>query len=133
MLNENKIKVMTYLAKEEKKEHNEEFRIMNFYKYDYIRYNLIKNFLSVTVGYVMLLALAALYKADYLIANLMSLDLKELVVKVIVIYLVLLIVYSAMTVWLGWMKYEKSKDHVEKYYKLLDVLQKFYEREMEQK
>lgn len=124
---------MTYLAKEEKSEHKEEFRIMNFYKYDYIRYNLIKNFLSVTVGYVMLLALAAFYKADYLVANLMLLDFKELAIKAVGIYLVLLIVYSVMTVWLGWMKYEKSKEHIKKYYKLLDILQKFYERETEQK
>ena len=124
---------MTYLAKEEKSEHSEEFRIMNFYKYDYIRYYLIKNFLSVSVGYVMLLGLAALYKAEYLIANFMSMDLKKIAVITIGIYAVLLIVYSAITVWLCWVKYEKSKAHVTKYYKLLDVLQKFYDRETEQK
>lgn len=133
MLNENKIKVMTYLAKEEKSEYNEEFRIMNFYKYDYIRYNLIKNFLSVSVGYVMLLGLAALYKAEYLIANLMCLDLKKIAVVTIGIYVVLLLVYSVITVWLCSAKYEKSKRHTMKYYKLLDVLQKFYDRETEQK
>ena len=124
---------MTYLAKEEKSEHSEKFRIMNFYKYDYIRYNLIKNFLSVSVGYVMLLGLAALYKAEYLIANLMCLDLKKIVVVAIGIYVVLLLAYSAITVWLCWVEYEKSRNHVTKYYKLLNVLKKFYDRETEQK
>ena len=124
---------MTYLAKEEKSEHSKEFRIMDFYKYDYIRYNLIKNFLSVSVGYVMLLGLAALYKAEYLIANLMFLDFKKIAVITIGIYALLLIVYSAITVWQCLAKYEKSRRHVKKYYKLLDVLQKFYDGETEQK
>ena len=133
MLNENKIKIMTYLAKEEKRENGDNFRIMNFYKYDYIRYNLIKNFLSVSVGYIMLLGLAALYKAEYLISNFMFLDFKKIAVIAIGIYVVLLFVYSAITVWLCSAKYEKSKRHTMKYYKLLDVLQKFYDRETEQK
>ena len=124
---------MTYLAKEEKSEHSEKFRIMDFYKYDYIRYNLIKNFLSVSVGYVMLLGLAALYKAEYLIANLMFLDFKKLVVITIGLYVLLLIVYSFVTVWQCSKQYEKSRRHVKKYYKLLDLLQKFYDGETEQK
>lgn len=133
MLNENKIKIMTYLAKEEKKEHEEDFRIMNFYKYDYIRYNLLKNFLSVTVGYVMVLGLAALYKAEYLIANLVLLDYKTIGAVVIGVYFILLVIYSVATVFTCSMQYEKSKRHVGKYYKILDVLRKFYDRESEQK
>ncbi len=133
MLNESKIKIMTYLAKEEKSENSEEFRIGSYYKYDYIRYNLIKNFLSVSVGYVLLLGLIALYKAEYLIANVALLDYKAIAMAVIGVYILLLILYSAVTVWISSAQYEKSKKHVTKFYKMLEVLRKFYDRESGQK
>ena len=133
MLNESKIKLMTCLAKDEKKENGKAFRIMNFYKYDFIRYNLIKNFLSVTVGYVLILALAALYKAEYLIANLVSLDYKLIGVILIGLYFLVLLVYSIRTVYICSIQYEKSKKQVGRYYKMLEVLQKFYDKESEQK
>jgi len=124
---------MTYLAKEEKSENAEDFRIMNFYKYDYIRYNLLKNFLSVTVGYVILLGLVALYKAEYLIANVVSLDYKAIAIVVIGVYVLLLILYSVVTVWTCTAQYEKSKKHVTRFYKMLEILRKFYDKEAEQK
>ncbi len=124
---------MTYLAKEEKSEHSEDFRIMNYYKYDYIRYNLIKNFLSVSVGYMILLGLVALYKAEYLIANLVSLDYKAIVILVVGGYLLLLIGYSVFTVLTCAARYEKSKAHVNRFYKILEVLRKFYDKESETK
>ena len=124
---------MTYLAKEEKKENGEAFRIMEFYKYDFIRYNLIKNFLSVTVGYILLLALAALYKAEYLIANVVLLDYKQIGMVLIAIYLVVLLVYSIITVYRCSIQYEESKKQVGRYYKMLDVLRRFYDKQLEQK
>ena len=124
---------MTYLAKEEQKNKGEAFHITNYYKYDYIRYNLIKNFLSVSVGYVILLGFAALYKAEYLINNMVVLDYKSIAVTAIGLYLLLLIVYSVMTVLICLTKYDKSQKHVGRYYKLLELLRKFYDNELEQK
>ena len=133
MLNESKIKIMTYLAKEEQKNKGEDFRIMDYYKYDYIRYHLIKNFLSVSVGYVIVLGLVALYKSEYLIANAILLDYKSIAVAAVGIYLLVLIGYSVMTALICSARYDKCKAHVGKYYKLLELLRKFYDNELEQK
>lgn len=133
MLNESKIKVMTHLAKSENAKSGGAFRIMSYYKYDYIRYNLLKTFLSVTVGYVLILALAALYKLEYLIANFVVLDYKAIGITAGGIYLLLLILYSAATVIICSLQYDKSRRYVGKYYKILDVLRRFYDREAEQK
>ena len=133
MLNESKIKIMTYLAKEEQKNKSEAFHIMDYYKYDYIRYHLIKSFLSVSVGYVIILGLVALYKAEYLIANAILLDYKSIGTAVAGIYLLVLIGYSLLTVLICSARYDKSKMHVGRYSKLLELLQAFYDNELEQK
>ncbi len=133
LLNESKIKVMTHLARREKAENGNDFRIMNFYKYDYIRYNLLKTFLNVTIGYGLILVLIALYKAEYLIANLVLLDYKAIGAVILAIYILLLIVYSVATVFTCSQQYDKSRKRVGRYYKILDVLRKFYNKESEQK
>lgn len=133
LLNESKIKVMTHLARCEKAENGKNFDVMNFYKYDFIRYNLIKTFLNVTVGYALILVLAALYYAEYLIQNFVTLDYKTIGFMALGIYLVLLILYSIATAVFCSLQYDKSRRHVGKYYKILELLRKFYGKEVEQK
>lgn len=131
MLNEQKIKVMTRLAKCEKKEHRESFDIMNFYKYDYIRYNLLKTVIGVTVGYGMIVGLTALYHMEYLILNFVTLDYKAIVTLVLGGYLALLLIYSVATIAGSSGKYDKSRKEVGHYYRILEVLQKWYSKDNE--
>lgn len=133
MLNEGKIKVMTHLAKCEKKENGESFNVMNFYKYDYIRYNLLKTVISVTIGYMLVIGLAALYQAEYLIANFVILDYKAIGTVVLGCYFALLLLYSVATIVGCALKYDKSRKEVGRYYKVLEALRKFYSKEKEQK
>lgn len=133
MLNEGKIKVMTHLARCEKKENDENFNIMNYYKYDYIRYNLLKTIITATVGYVLVLGLIALYQAEYLIANFVTLDYKAIGAVVLGCYIVLLLLYSVATIVGCSLKYDKSRKEIGHYYKVLEVLRKFYKKDKEQK
>ena len=133
MLNEGKIKVMTHLARCEKKDNGEIFNIMNFYKYDYIRYNLLKTFISVTIGYVMILGLAVLYHMEYLILNFVTLDYKMLGAVVLGCYFLMLLCYSVVTVAGCSAKYDSSRKEIGQYYRVLEGLRKFYGKEKEQK
>ena len=133
MLNEGKIKVMTHLARCEKKDNGEIFNIMNFYKYDYIRYNLLKTFISVTIGYVMILGLAVLYHMEYLILNFVTLDYKMLGAVVLGCYLLMLLFYSVVTIAGCSAKYDNSRKEIGQYYRVLEGLRKFYGKEKEQK
>ncbi len=132
MLNEKKIKIMTDLARYEKKENENNFKVINFYKSDYIRYHILKTFVGVTIAYLLIVGLVMLYQAEYLIANVVILDYKAMGTMIASIYFVVLLLYEVITVILCALRYEKAQKHVIKYYKILEILRRFYGSETEQ-
>lgn len=133
MLDEKRIRVMTRLALSEEKHGKENFNIGKYYKSDYIRYSLLKTVLAVTVGYVLILGMVALYHTEYLIANAVKLNYKAMGMYALGIYLVLLILYSGVTVITASVKYAKAKRFEKKYGNVLGILRKLYEDDVEQK
>ncbi len=133
VLDEKKIRIMTRLALSEEKYGKENFNISRYYRSDYIRYSLLKTVLSVTVGYILILGMAALYHAEYLIANAVKLDYKEMGLYVLGIYLALLIVYSGITVVIAAVKYARASRFEKKYGNVLGILRKLYENGVEPK
>lgn len=133
VLNEKKIRIMSRLASYEKKENQEKFRQTGYYKSDYIRYNLLKTIVSVTIGYVLTLGLLAFYNAEFLITNAVTLNYKAVVGKALAVYFILLVVYIIVTIGIYSLKYDKAHKFLGKYFKMLGVLRKFYKDEAEQK
>lgn len=132
MLNEKKIKIMTDLARYEKKENENNFKVINFYKSDYIRYHILKTFVGVTIAYLLIVGLILLYQAEYLIANVVILDYKAIGTMIASIYFVVLLLYEVITVILCALRYEKAQKYVIRYYKILEILRRFYGSETEQ-
>ncbi len=131
MLNNKKIQVMTKLSLMEKEK--EKFEIRNYYMTDYIRHNLLKVIVRVTVGYALILALLAIYHAEYIIASAVKLNYRQLGEYAIGIYLLLLALYSVGSL-LGYsLKYRKAWRYVNKYEKGLSMLRKIYQNESEHK
>lgn len=133
MLDEKKIRIMTRLTLSEEKHGKENFNISKYYKSDYIRYSLLKTVLSVTVGYVLVLGLIALYHAEYLIANAVELNYKEIGMYALGIYLVLLVSYSGVMVAIALVKYAKAVRFEKKYGNVLGILRKLYADDVEPK
>ena len=67
MLNERKIRLMTQLAIYEKNGGKEDIKLSKYYKGDYSRFQAWKTAVAITIGYILLLAVAAVYKLEYLI------------------------------------------------------------------
>ena len=133
VLNEKKIKIMADLARYEKKENETNFSVINFYKSDYIRYHILKTFVAVTIAYLLIVGLVMLYQAEYLIANVVVLDYKTIGILMACIYFVLLLLYEIITIILCVLRYEKAQKYVIRYYKILEILRRFYGSETEQK
>lgn len=127
MLDEKRIRIMTRLALSEEKHGKENFNIGKYYKSDYIRYSLLKTILAVTVGYVLILGMIALYHAEYLIANAAKLDYRTLGMYILGIYLLILVVYSGITVMISMVKYAKAVRFEKKFGNVLGILHKLYE------
>ena len=123
MLHQDKVRLMTRLTMfEESKEGKRALRVSRFYKNDYVTWELIKTILSVTVGYLLIIAMSVLYHLEYLLAHAITLDYKNLGIKILGCYLVLLVVYvSAGLIGYSY-KYGVERKSLVRYYKSLKRL-----------
>lgn len=132
MINNSKVKLMTKLAVYEKK-HKDDIEISKYSKSDYVRLNLIKNVLSATVAYILVLVIIGLYQMEYLIANAVTLDYKSLGVKILGFYCIVLIVFVLSGLLISSVQYSKSMKRLNKYLKRLRILKKYYDEQEEKK
>lgn len=127
MLDIKKIKIMTKLAAFEQGKGREDIKISKYYKTDYIRYQVIKTGVSVTLGYLMLVLLVVLYKAEYLINKIVTLDFVRIGQYLLGFYIIIMAIYLIGS-YIGFsIKYDYSRKNLSKYYKSLKKLDKLYQ------
>lgn len=131
MLNNKKIHVMTKLSIMEKQK--EKFAIPNYYMGDYIRLHLMQTLVRVTIGYVLILALIALYNVEFIIANAVTLDYERIGAYAIGIYILLIIVYTLGALMGYTYVYRRAQRYISKYEKGLSLLRKFYQNDSDHK
>ena len=129
MLNNRKVRIMTQLAIYEKGEGKRDFKLSRFYKTDYARFNVLKTALMVTISYVILCVLFAVYKLQYILDNVLTIDYKAIGWKALGIYIGLMSVYLICTL-LGYsIRYARSRKKLGKYYRMLKKLKDIYREE----
>ncbi|SES79320.1 hypothetical protein [[Clostridium] polysaccharolyticum] len=133
MLNEKKIRLMTRLSLFEEYEGKEEIKIDRYYKIDYIRYQILKSMLCVTLGYVLILLAVFVYQSEYILDNITSIAYKSVGVYILTGYLFLLLFYSFITGIVSCFRYERSRKKMKKYKKNLKTLKLLCEEESELK
>jgi len=131
MLNRDKVVLMSQLAMAEKNE-EEDLKLYKYYKADYIRYNLIRTVLNVTLAYILLVFLILLYKIEDLIARLADFEFAGIGKSILKGYILVLIVYLVIGFVYYANKYNKSKKNIVRYYKKLRQLSMFYNDEKKQ-
>lgn len=124
---------MTKLAIYEEGKGRQDIKLSKYYKADYVRLQILKTILSVTIGYILILALVVLYKSEYLIAQAVNLDYRAIGMTVLVIYVVLLTIYVVGTI-IGYsIKYDLSRGKLAQYFRMLKVMRRIYREEEEAK
>lgn len=129
MLDHEKVKTMTKLAIYEDRTGKEDIKLSQYYKTDYVRLQVINTFVFTTIGYLFVLLLLGLYKAEYLIQEAVSLDYGTIGMYLLGIYLMVVIIYCLCTIIICSIKYEKSRKQLKGYYRELKYLHKLYEEE----
>lgn len=129
MLNEKKIRLMTKLALFEENEGKEDIKLDRYYRIDYIRYQVLKTMLCVTLGYLIVLASIMIYQSEYIFDKITSIDYKSIGIYILLVYLFILIFYSFITGIVSYFRYEKAKKKMKKYKKNLRALRLFYKQE----
>lgn len=129
MINTQKTRLMAKCAIYEKHEGKEDISMSKFFKSDYVRLQLIKTIVYVTIGYIALLGLHFVYKMDYYIENAFSIDYKSFGQKILGSYILVLAVYAGLCwVWYS-AKYRKSRARLAKYFKMLGKINKLNEKD----
>jgi uncharacterized membrane protein required for colicin V production len=127
MLDNKKIKIMTKLAAFEQGKCKEDIKISKYYKTDYIRYQVIKTAVSITIGYLLILCLIGLYHAEFLISKIVTLNIVRIGQYLLGFYIIIMAVYITGAL-IGYsIKYDYSRKNLSKYFKLLKKLNKHYQ------
>ena len=81
---------------------------------------------AITIGYILLLAVAAIYKLEYLIDNAFVIDYPALGKKILGIYIVILAVYFISALLCYSLKYASSRKRLARYFRMLRKLNHIY-------
>ena len=110
MLDEDKIRVMTKLAVFEKKEGSKAEIASNYYKNDYISYNMIWTAISATAAYVLIVGLCLFCKMEYFLDHLQNISILHFVTLLIIIYILFVLVFEVV----AFIVYRKKYNDAEK-------------------
>ena len=69
MVEPKKVQLMTRLSMMEASETKDALKIVRYSKFDYIRLQVLKVIISITIGLIMILAAYAFYQSEYLLSN----------------------------------------------------------------
>ncbi len=133
MLNEKKIRLMTKLALFEEYEGKEEIKIDHYYRVDYIRYQVLKSMICVTLGYFLVVLAVLVYQSEFIFDNITTIAYKTVGIYIVLGYLFLLLFYSFITGIVSYFQYEKTKTKMKAYKRNLRALGRLYEEESELK
>ncbi len=129
MLSEKKLKLMIRLSDYEQNEGKKDLARTKYYKLDYIRMQILKTLVSVTVAVFLALMLVGMYHMEYIITNALELDYVGMARYFLIIYILILCLFSFVTVSVSSIQYEASKSRVKDYYTTLQELIEYYDRE----
>ncbi|QHQ59715.1 hypothetical protein Ana3638_01980 [Anaerocolumna sedimenticola] len=129
MLNNKKIRIMTKLALYEQNEGKEDIKLGKYYKTDYVRLQVLKTVVCVTIAYLLILLMIGMYKAEYIISKLVTFNFVRIGQYLLGFYIMTMAVFITGSI-IGYsLKYDNSRKSLSKYYKSLKKLSSFYQEE----
>ena len=120
---------MISLARFENKNRDKALRICRTYQSDYIAMSLLGNFVLTTVAYILALALFAMYNMNFLLATLHALNFRPMLAVVLIVYLIMLGVFSVISYTRAKLRYVRAQARVAEYQRQLRRLYKMYRDE----
>ncbi len=128
MINNDKVSLMTKLAIYENK-NTEDIKLSKYYKGDYVRHNVLKTIISVTIAYVCILLFILFYNLEKVLAKAFELNYTMLGIEIFVSYFVLIVIFTLMSFMIYTEKINKSRKSLMKYHRGLKQLLRMYDEE----
>jgi len=123
MVSEDKVILMTKLAVFEKNEGRRNMNIVNFYRSDYIGFQLLKAVIAATVSYFAVLAVYVFYDFENLMSEIYRMDLFAFGKNLVILYAWTVGGYTLLCYIAHTLKYAMAKKKLKGYYTNLRKLQ----------
>lgn len=130
MLNEEKVRLMTQAATCYKKQEKKALRINEYYKRDYINFNMVKSVFAFSLAYLIVAVMIVLCNIEWVLVHAGSAVIL-LAVAAVVLYIVLAAASGIMSYRIYTRKYQEAKNNVKEYHKLLLKINGLYGSEKE--
>lgn len=127
MISEEKVKIMTEMAKYEKNYGHMDFHVNRFKKKDYIRLETIKMSVSLVLAFLILTAVICISQMDQVIMNLKEGKIFLAAAGLIILYVIIYIIYFQLTKKKASRCYDEVQTRIKIYDKLLEEMQELYE------
>lgn len=129
MLDEERICIMTRMASYEAGEGKEDMPVKQYYRKDYISYQMIRSFISSTISFCILLLFWGMYNIENIIKKVAATDLPRFGILILVLYISFIVLYEIITVVVYSRKYTKATEGMKKYHADLKKVMKLQEKE----
>lgn len=136
MIDAKKVQIMTKMAVFEKREEEGALNITKYERLDYVRIEVLKMLLCVSVGYLILLGMLAVYHVEYLIEQVATMNFSSILWKIFVGYIGVIIVYGVIGIIAYYIRHKRARRLVKEYDRRLHALRKYYrkqEQDLQQK
>ncbi len=122
MINKRKIRLMARTAMYEKHEGVLDLPKAKFYKGDYVRFQMWKTAVAVTIASIIILFLVAAYNFEYIINNLTSINYSMLTITVVMLYIAMVTSFLLIAYFVYSYRYDEGEKGVRIYTKRLQKI-----------
>lgn len=129
MVNEERLRHMIKMAQFDTRDGDACKPMMQYARKDYISMRLLGSFVSGTACFMVLLGMWGLYSMERLVAEINQMDIRALIETVVVLYLLFMAAYLAVTYVVFHVKYTAGRRKVKRYYASVKKVNQMYERE----
>lgn len=129
MLSEERISIMTRMASYEAGEGKEDMPVKQYYRKDYVSYQMIRTFISSTISFGILFLFWAMYSMEKIMEQLPKMDLVKFGTSVLIMYVAFVLLYQVIAVIVYNRKYSKATERMKKYHADLKKVIKLHEKE----
>ncbi|MCI8746310.1 MAG: hypothetical protein HFH67_00370 [Lachnospiraceae bacterium] len=126
MVNEEKTRIMIKIAQYESELGGKVINEGGYYKTDYVRLHTLSIVLNISVAYIFVLALIALYNMDYIFLNFVTINYAKLFIEIFMPYISIIIICTLVSNIYFTSKYKSSREEIKKYYTELKRLEQYY-------
>ncbi len=128
MLNEERIILMTKMASYEEHEGKKNVAIGNYFRSDYIGFQLLKSVISATVAFLIVFGMFVFYDFEMFMQDIYKMDLLSFAKNVLIAYAVTVGGYTVITYIVCVKRYNRAKQSLKCYYNNLKKLSGIYEK-----